>query len=368
MFFVNRWILLSVTLAVMSVACAADNSGDEEYNSQYDTLLNPDLNGRLFFSYQESAYTMDLRSGEYTLVPNSDWEQQDLRFPLGISRFSALAFGFDDRFLLTVDSCEPIEGSINDYFTCILVQDFSGNYIEQLNIRYNLYGAAKASIDGGYIALFRELNSNWLEIYNFSGELVSDVIANPSAFSWMPDGSLVYIIENRTFVLTQPYSTDTQTSITLANSVDQGNIHRLAVSPDGTKIAFSIFSAGTLVSEYTSFWMLDLGSNQVRKIAVSDPGDTLDDAFHQFAWSPDGQQIAVLEGGVTGNSSLNSGVPANLYVLPSNSEDILVVSSDSSIRSTEVVLVQSYRFLNRAPSANSVRDYFFDVDFSWLSY
>ena len=164
----------------------------------------------------------------------------------------------------------------------------------------------------------------------------------------MPDSSLVYVRDERTFVFTQQNSTDELSSLTLPSSIDDGEINRLAVSPDGRFIAFTLYHDGTLVSEYASFWMLDLTTNQIRQIAVSDQTDTLADAFHNFAWSPDGANLLVLEGGVGGASSSNPGVNANLYHLPSDTTDVLVVSEDDSQRSDQVRLIYRYLHLDRA--------------------
>ena len=103
-------------------------------------------------------------------------------FPLGIAQYSATSFSNNNQLLLTVDSCRSIEGTINEYFTCLVIQDFSGNYIDQLNVRYDFYGIAKPSPDGSFVAFFRELNDDWLEIYSFDGSLISDVITDPTVF------------------------------------------------------------------------------------------------------------------------------------------------------------------------------------------
>jgi len=328
--------------------------------------LNSGISGKFFFEDSDNAYLMDIDSGEYTLIPNTDWEDQEDQFPLGIAYYDAKSFASDDAFLLTVAQCKPHGGDSALYQdTCIAIQEFTGNYRANFTVEFDVIGRAKPSYDGQFFALFRDADYEVLEVYDLSGNLISDFGVKAANFEWLPDGRIVFIYEDRSFIITEPYSTDQSGGWTLGDSVDPGVVSNLSVSPDGAKIAFTIINDGTLVSEKATFWMLDVESGSVRRIADAQNGD-LEDAFHESAWSPDGTKIAVLEGGATGSDSSNTGVPANMYVLPSDSTEVLVVSQDANLRSPNVVMLKRFLYKDKPPSDNSESDGFPEWKFDWL--
>lgn len=342
----------------------SDNGGSD---GNLSGELNPGISGKLFFIDDNQAWLMDISTGVYELVPNSDWESQDEKFELGTAEYYAKAFSSDNQFLLTVDNCVNRPNSFAED-ACVIVQDYSGNYGAEVILEDSVYGPAKPSYDGQYFALFRDLGDDWLAIYDLAGNFVSNSQVEEAPFAWLPDGRLAYVSENRTFIITDTLSTSGGTSWSLPNAMGEGVIGRLSVSPDGSQIAFTLRTNGSLVSEDASFWMIAVATGNIRRIArVSDGG--LEDAFHESAWSPDGSMIAVLEGG-SGSVDPNTGLGSNtkMHILPADSTEVLVISSDASVQSSELITINRYRDIESPLSANNPEQTGFpNFRFDWLA-
>lgn len=346
---------------------AGDDGGGDNPGGGTGNDLNPGVSGKLFFIEDNQAWFMDISSGTYELVPNSDWEAQDDRFELGIAEYYAKPFNADNRFLLTVDNCvNRANSSAED--ACIIVQDFDGNYGAEIILEDSVHGPAKPSYDGQYFAIFRDLGDDWLAIYDMSGNFVSNTQVDEAPFAWLADGRLVYVADERTFRITDTLSTSGGSAWTLPEAMGSGEIGRLSVSPDGSQIAFTLRTDGTLVSEDASFWLIEVATGSIRRIAeVNDGG--LEDAFHESAWSPDGSMIAVLEGG-SGSVDPNTGLGAEtrMHLLPSDASNVLVISSDSALQSSEVITLRRYRDIEQPISGNNPSETGFpNIRFDWLA-
>ena len=342
-----------------------DSSGGTGGDNQGD--LNAGIAGRFFFEDGEKAWILDVSSGESVGVPNSDWGDQDDKFPLGVASFWVSAFSGSESFVLTVDECVNRENSFEED-ACIIVQDFGGEYTTEIILEGTVSGPAKPSADGSYFAVKRDLGDEWLAIYDLDGNFVSNVRVDTNVFEWLPDGRLVYASEDGlAFVFTEILDTSDAFVWGLPDFFNNGVIGRLSVSPDGSKVAFTHRTQGTLTSEDATFWMLAVDTGAIRQIAVVD-NSGLDDAFHESAWSPDGLSIAVIEGGASGDGVGNSGVGANMYILPSDSDSVLTLSRDDSLRSSEVILLSRYLDLGQAPEGNTVTESFDAFwSFDWLA-
>ena len=338
---------------------ASDDGGSGGGND-----LNPGISGKFFFLSESQAWLMDINSGQYTLIPNTNWEDQNDRF-LGVAQYSAKSFSSGQQFLLTANACADSTVNItND--SCIISQSVAGDYTNDVRLEFRVHGPAIPSRDGGYFAVFRDLDDDWLAIYDLGGNFVSNIRTGKAPFDWLPDGSLVYVHEGRTFAFTQVLDTSSDFAWALPTGFDSGEIARLEVSPDGQYVAFTHRSDGTLVSEDSTLWLLNVADGGIRRLARVDNGGA-EDAFHDFAWSPDGSMIAVLEGGVTGSGVSNPGLPAAMYVIPTNAQQSVVVSPDPELRSPEVIALTRYLYEDRPIADNLVTDGFPDWDFDWLA-
>ena len=94
------------------------------------------------------------------------------------------------------------------------------------------------------------------------------------AASWFPDDRRIAYSHEDTLIVT-----DLRTgAATRYRTPVKGQLVRTpAVSPDGTKIIFQVFRHGA--------WLLDLADGSMQRV-LSDP------TAEEFAWSPDGRQVA----------------------------------------------------------------------------
>ena len=81
------FLMLSFALLISCGGGSGDSSSSQNNNNQNiggdSSSLNANIEGKLFFEYQDSAYLMDISSGAYTLIPNTDWDEQNNRLPSG---------------------------------------------------------------------------------------------------------------------------------------------------------------------------------------------------------------------------------------------------------------------------------------------
>jgi hypothetical protein len=351
----------------------SSSNSETSDNSNNDSAINNGLGGRLvvftraFGDDVDSAYFMDLETGRYTVIPNTNLEDQANRFPLSLLDPSISVSEALGLIAVTVEDCKSF--SIGTNYSCLAVQDFSGNIIAEFDV-LNDVTQAKLSPDGLFLALFRELSDDRLEIYDLSGNLVSSLLADKGSLDWLPDGRLVFAYQDRALAITEPYSTDidNEESVALPSTIEDGRISFISVSPDGRKVAFGIITDSTLTTTDATFWMFDRDTRWLRRIATIPSSSQIDPMFSHSAWSPDGSHIAVLEGGFGGSNSLNPGGLPGLYILPSNADQPLIVSIDPDLRSEGVILVRGYREPDNDPD-DQVQNTFFDdsFDFYWLS-
>ena len=385
--FTYKAVLLSIIGLTLALAgCGGGGGGGDNPNNPDPTptptppadALNFGVSGSFFFQHEDQAYLMAIESGEYTLLPNTDWEQQNDRFPLGIAGFNAKPAYYEGNLLvLTVNSCKDMPNSFLANSSCIAVQDFFGNYIAEFDVDYDALGgdnpqyAAKLSHDKNFIALVRRPGQSSstpkrLEIYDLDGRLISATQVDPESFEWLPDGRLIYSI-GRSFFFTQPFSTEFESGANLPGSVSDGIIAFLSVSPDGSQVAFTLVSDSTTVSTDGTLWILDVSTLALNKFA--DVGASSGAAMiRRPRWSPDGRWIAALEGGSRGTGSINPGVPDNLYVIPADDagNQTFILSQDDGERSAQVIRLRRYLTIEDGNASGNHTFNFPYWDFYWL--
>jgi hypothetical protein len=83
-------ILLIINTAII-VSCGGGGSGSSDIrdqNQSSDSDKYNGLNGYLFSEESgDNAYLIDISTGIAFSIPNTDWENQDDKFPYGIARF-----------------------------------------------------------------------------------------------------------------------------------------------------------------------------------------------------------------------------------------------------------------------------------------
>jgi hypothetical protein len=302
-----------------------DADADGGHNSEE---LNPGLTGYLLFERDDSAYLLDAELGTFSQVPNTYWDRYDDIFDMPeSSRFSIRpVFNDHTEYVIKARNCYH---SFGDILTCIVIQDYEGIFHEQFST-WDTIHSPTLSPDKKYIALFRELAEDWLEIYTRSGELISSSRAEDTNLSWLSNGRIIFI-DRRRFVFTYINSTEAEFYLELPNNIDQDAVIGIfSVSPDEQKIVFQLAT-----SSYSKPYIMNIDGSDIRQLADL-PSDSAYKDIYEPQWSPDGKWI-MLKTGVSAVSGGQQGTLQNMYLVPS--EDlgkVFILSTVSSKRSEEV--------------------------------
>lgn len=366
--FVRSSKLLLICLLVF--ACSGEEEVMDQSEEEEEEAINAELSGTLYFEYQDEPILLDITSGRHTFIPNAKWED-DLDFPMGIARYDSKPFPRSNKLLLTIENCLSGESALSPDYSCILVQDFEGN-LEEPMIQYihDIYPGAEVAPDENHIAFVRDYSGeDWLQIYDMEGEPTAEIQLSTPSIEWMPNGQLVYALD-RQLVFTAAYSLDSELTLSLPESVGEGFIDHVSVSPDGKYVAFALIYDGvTTVSSYANFWRLDVETYDLHQIATIHE-DEVQTGFHSSSWSPDGNSIAVHQGGAGGFNSENAGSWGQVYILPV-SDQTYVVAQDASKRSPEVVQLRRYSLSayyenNESRESDELEEHFPNVELHWL--
>ncbi|HSS48895.1 MAG TPA: S9 family peptidase, partial [Thermoanaerobaculia bacterium] len=92
-----------------------------------------------------------------------------------------------------------------------------------------------------------------------------------------------------------------QAQLTPERALDRRGISDLRLSPDGSRLAFTVSEPPKGDTRNTDIWMLDLRTKEVRRFATSAKED------HSPRWSPDGKRLAFLS---------NRDEKTQIYVMP----------------------------------------------------
>jgi hypothetical protein len=129
------------------------------------------------------------------------------------------------------------------------------------------------------------------------GSQLDGVLILSSPVAWLPDGRYVYLAGNKLFV-SSPISATSQLVATLAlpgagAALPSAFGSSLAVSPDGSKLAFTWSEAARNTSTDTHIWVVNLDGTGLRRLtAAPDSTSALNFIYGSPTWSPDGQWIA----------------------------------------------------------------------------
>lgn len=362
-----KWIFLLVaTLTVLFFTWGCGGGGGDTTPSiNYPAgTLNQDLSGKLIFEYHNSAWLMDVSSGEYSKIPNTDWENHDGYY--GTTNDFWFDMGPNNNNEFTVSTQDDCDIENTTYATCITIQDVSGNYLVHFRILGNTRSPAKLSVDNQYIAIVNEdifSHEEELQIYDRSGQLLSNRIVTANDFEWLDNNRIIYA-EDSKFVITHERSTDPDHQLSLPSGLD-GIISSIEVNPSSDKFAFTLTTSGTLVSTHATPWIVNADGTGLRQLAVS-TSDTPPPSITSPIWSPDGERILLKEGAFTGNSNLNPGSNGYAYIVPSQDMGkTFILSINEAERSPEVFFLNRYETIKSNPSGTVVNKHFGDIP-SWI--
>lgn len=366
-------ILINTFLVACGGGGAGDGGGLTDADTDTDSSQNPDnavnqsgLTGQLFFyDYNQNVYLIDAATGLVKYVPNTDWENQDERFPSGVTSFYANARANNNtEFLVTSVRCKRANSDpLSEQLSCLAIQGYDGNYISQFELTGSVYGGGKISPDGQYIALFRDLDPGsmdqvWFEIYTRDGSFVSDrkKTETETNYYWLNDGRTLYAFNpQRQFYYTMPYSAKDdyyrQLPATVGNEdIGWTLIDEVAVSPDNTQMAFTLRKreGRTWGSGRTGdiVFISNIDLSNIRKLAISMNDDI--QLIDNLTWSPDSRWLMVREGY---SDSVHSTLSPTgyLYVVPTEDMGkVFQLSIIDSERSPEVIQFRHDRNLTEA--------------------
>jgi dipeptidyl aminopeptidase/acylaminoacyl peptidase len=341
-------IFIITLLCAMVISCGGGGgSSDIESPTQPSgQVINDGLNGYLFSEESgDNAYLIDISTGTASAIPNTDWENHDDKFPYGIARFYKYSVqNSHSNFLGVAVNCKGENSDpLSDSMSCIVIQDYSGNYISQLDLVHDVENI-QLSPDGQYFALFRNFNpgvtdQEWFEVFTIDGRFISDKRLRSRTIQWLTNGAIVYG-DSRNFVFTRPYSTDTDYSLTLPESLIQtGWISDFDISSDQSQIVFTIATDSTaFTSIEAKAYIMNIDGTNVRLLADVPQGQTAN--ITDPTWSPDGKWILLEEGDIGGQDTNAPGVAGYLYVVPSEYQGkVYTLSVNANLRSPEVIQI-----------------------------
>lgn len=385
-----KWLMAAIFLiSAFLVACGGGggSSGDVESggtdtdpdpNQDVDNVANRGLTGQLYFyDYSDDVYLIDAATGLVKYVPNTDWENQDERFPSGVSSFYAHSRTNDNtEFLVTSVRCKRANSDpLSDKLSCLVIQDYQGNYHSQFDVAGEVYEGGKLSPDGQYIALFRDLdpgggNQVWFEIWTRDGRLVSERNKEQTEFIWLNDGRILYTYgPQRQFYFTRPYSTQSERYIQVPSTVNNESIGNaslgsVAVSPDNTQLAFTLRKRWESTGVYGDVvFIVNLDIEIIRKLAVSMRDDI--HLIDNLTWSPDSRWLMVREGH---SESIHSTPSTTGYYYAIPTEDlgkVFQLSIIDSERSPEVIQFRHDRNLTE-PGVDMTENAISGVYLEWI--
>jgi len=296
--------------------------------------LNGELTGEIFIGNRiDGPWIMDLTTGRYTPIPGVDWDEPD-NFP-GLAKFSAYPADDGTEFVETVKNCKDT-GTLS-FDDCFIFHDQQGGVVGRFDIPHGDHGTdgpAKISLDHQFIAVPVADTGIFgsLKLYSRNGVLLgesNEEVLRAEDFDWLPDNRLVYS-SGQTIYLT---GIESAKGTPFAKFPEEnGRPSQLAVSPDGTQLAFTLVTDANSAATHGTTWIFNLdGSRLVQLTNTPDPNDpstTVDDPTINFpTWSPNGQWIAVVKG-VGALAPIGSESKVELFVVPSDGENVMLTRDE----------------------------------------
>lgn len=331
---------LIALLLLMLASCGGDSS-----SSTTDRDINSTLNGKIILG--NDGWQLDIDSGEYSRIPGVESWDDNPNY-LGIARVAATPVAYTGSELIeTVHDCQ-----LGDY-NCMNIYTANGDFVSGLLYTGSLKTPIKPSRDGLYLAVSHQYGGSasdlYLEIHSRDGNLVDATLLagnfSKVSFDWTPDNRLVYTLDDSIYITT-PVSTQGNNLISF--TTQQGKPEDITVSPDGTRLAFSLVTDANAAAVHGYIYTLNIDGSGLNRLAVV-PGND-DPILEHPGWSPDGQWILVQEGDVNGQSTTNPGLPGTLFAVPATGTDVPLTSDTGA---TSAILIES-RFGTIVGGSNAI--------------
>lgn len=349
----NKLKIVIITFSLLlTLSCGGGGGGDEGDNKggnvQSDgDVLNLGLTGKFFHANKNGVWLLDAAKGTYEWVQDSDHKNQTNtdRFWPGCEPFVSATRNNNREFLVVVPEF------LKSY---VYSQYYDGQFSD---VRFRVEGeisSANMSDDGQYIAAFVQVgsisNPYWFSIYSRDGALLSERMLSRRYYIWLSDHRILYS-EGRTFYFTAPASAEAEYSLTLkdaTNEVWEGRIGGKTVSPDNTKVAFTLFTPGPFSRvDNARLFMMNIDGTDVRLLATTYNDE--DPRLLAPEWSPDGRWIFVEEGYIPPAGTDHDGYVQNFgyrYIVPADGPvgKVYYLSENDNERSPEVSMFWRYGF------------------------
>ncbi|MBW9261152.1 MAG: hypothetical protein K1564_06220 [Candidatus Thiodiazotropha sp. (ex. Lucinisca nassula)] len=340
MFYIRH--MLTIIILLVLVSCGGGGGGDDDIllEETDETEQNLSVSGYLFPEKNGSGlFLINASNGIGIPIPNTNWDSQSDTFPNG--NFYKTPVDYDrSQFVVSARGCRYYSLAVD--ISCIRIQDYDGNYIGNFDLFYDVY-AVRMSPDKAHVALFRNINpgstdGEYLEIYNLSGDLLSDKLLETRAFQWHPtEGRIVYPRNNRELYFTKPYSTDGDYYFVLPDDGIDGAIYDFSISPDGMQVILIMTSN---VTQFTSVqakaYMMNIDGTGIRLLA--DVPSNREGYITDPSWSPDGRWVLLKEGYSAGQDNNTPGTSGYYYIVPTEDQGkSYTLSILASERSPEVI-------------------------------
>ncbi|WP_020410907.1 TolB family protein [Hahella ganghwensis] len=273
----SRWLVF-VILFGMTAACSGSSGSRSEYGCDRSAFHCGHV-GKLYYETSDGIRgtrdgfsQMILESGRVTNIEEAGISASvsaDAKYFVGVFDSSS------DR------SHEVIRGF-----------DLGGNKLWQYPIEKLVWGRPKLSPDHKLLAftykpIYHTKVGAALIVTDKQGNLVSQYPETENgrivSWEWLPDGRLLYAKGDSIFLVTDIVKG--QAEVLAEFRGDTPNF--LAVSPDGSRLAFSLGDFKSTHYAKTHLYVMDLASKSYQQVTTSSKNED------GFTWSPDGKFIAL---------------------------------------------------------------------------
>lgn len=268
-----------IALAVTLVACGGGGGGGKappasaatDSTSSSGTPINRDLTGKLYFEWINEYIELDLATGVPTRMRSAGWGESPS--PKG------------EEFVQIVDGYEFFQPDTDllAYFGRDGLSISSAEFANELD----LIGPARISHDGKYTAVYFAYDpvyydnvANGLAIVDRLGKQQQFIEGNYiNGWDWTADGQLI-IIDNDSFYRVPKIGDLPQLIVKLT----LGYPRNLTISPDGSKIAFTVWDGTRKVQDV---YIMNIDGTEQRKLVTTNTNSNTPE------WSPDGRYLAI---------------------------------------------------------------------------